>query len=295
MDASGRFAGSDGHAADERAARGDRSDAGFHTVRRHWPALLAACVLLQWHATTGAFEMVAATAANAFVHFDSAAPEGTDVVAITGLGVGESVVGLAYRPLGGNLYALTSAGSLYVVNRITGVATLAFANVAVLSGTKFSMSFNPVVDRLRVVSDSGQNLRINPSTGALVVDVPLNPGSPHVVGLAYTNAYPGATSTSLYDIDSAADMFLQQTNPNGGILAPIGELGVNTGDTASLATLALGSGNVAYATLAVGGTVGLYTIVLETGVAGLVGAVGGNPAIIALAIQPEILFRSGFD
>lgn len=94
---------------------------------------------------------------------------------------------------------------------------------------------------------------------------------------------------------SHSDSFLLQSNPNGGILVPIGALGVDNADFVGLATLALGSSNVAYATLSVGGAVGLYTIVFETGVAGFVGNVGGNPPILALAIMPEILFRNGFD
>ena len=36
-----------------------------------------------------------------------------------------------------------------------------------LNGTGFGFAFDPVADRIRVVSDSEQNLRINPDTGTV--------------------------------------------------------------------------------------------------------------------------------
>ena len=41
------------------------------------------------------------------------------------------------------------------------------------------MDFNPVPDRLRVVSDTGQSLRINVDTGAVITDTALNPAGLH--------------------------------------------------------------------------------------------------------------------
>jgi hypothetical protein len=264
------------------------------------PLPLLALVLLAFATNAGAFEIYAATPANKLVRFDSAAPEATSVVGITGFGAGEIVVGIAFRPFGQQLYALTNGGSggnssLYTVDPATGAATLAFPLGAILSGGKFGMRFSPPSDRLRVVSDAGQNLRINPATGALTVDVPLGPGTPHVVAIAYTNAFAGAATTTLYDIDSASDMLLVQDNPNGGTLVAIGDLGFDTVDSAGFDILTLASGDIAYATLRVGGVTGLYTIVLQTGVAGYIGAVSGNPTLIALAIRPDFIFTDGFD
>jgi hypothetical protein len=36
----------------------------------------------------------------------------------------------------------------------------------------FPIDFNPVVDRIRIMSDAGQNLRVHPDTGAVVADSP---------------------------------------------------------------------------------------------------------------------------
>jgi hypothetical protein len=57
----------------------------------------------------------------------------------------------------------------------------------------------------------------------------------------------------------------------------------------------IGGNDFAYATLRVGGTVGLYAINLTTGAAALVGSVLGNPPIIGLAIEPDFIFHDGFD
>src|SRR4029453_12592543 len=116
---------------------------------------------------------------------------------ITGLQAGETVLGIDFRPATGGLYALGSTSRLYTINPTTGAATqVGAAGAFTLSGTAFGFDFNPVVDRIGVVSDADQNLRLIPDTGALVgvADTPLayatgdpNFGlNPNVVGAAYT-------------------------------------------------------------------------------------------------------------
>ena len=79
--------------------------------------------------------------------------------------------------------------ALYVVSPLTGAATAVGGPFTpALSGTVFGFDFNPTVDRIRVVSDTGQNLRLNPDTGAVATaDGAINPGTPRIVGSAYTN------------------------------------------------------------------------------------------------------------
>ena len=109
-----------------------------------------------------------------------------------------------------------------------------------------------------MVSDTGQNLRLNPDTGAVAaVDGALNPGAPHVVGSAYTNNFAGATMTTLYAIDSTTDQLLIQNPPNAGTLVPVGPLGVDTGDDVGFDIAA--NDGVAFATLTIGGTTRLRT------------------------------------
>ncbi|HET7065555.1 MAG TPA: DUF4394 domain-containing protein [Rudaea sp.] len=270
-----------------------------------------AAALLAGPANAAAIGIHGVTADGTFVRFDSATPGVLNllVLGISGLGAGETIAGLDIRPANGKLYALTigsgGAGRLYTLNPASGAASLVGllsadpadvdAPYTALSGTKFGMNFQPAVDRLRVVSDSGMNIRINPATTGVITDVALNPGTPHVVGIAYTNSYPGASVTTLYDIDSGSDALLNQSNANGGLLASVGSLGVATSDIVGFDIVSLNGDDFAYATLRVGGTVGLYTINLTTGAAGLVGSVLGNPPIIGLAIEPDYIFHNGFD
>ena len=103
-------------------------------------------------------------------------------VVVTGLVAGQNLVGIDYRPADGQLYTLgvSAAGTaqLYTINPTTGAATavgttgsFVAANgttVVPIAGTGFGFDFNPVVDRIRVTTSTGQNFRINPITGAFV-------------------------------------------------------------------------------------------------------------------------------
>jgi Domain of unknown function (DUF4394) len=178
-------------------------------------------------------------------------------VAITGIGAGETIVGGDSRPANGQLYLLTqkgSVGKLYTLASsgvATAVATLAAdasdasAPYAGLDGGHFGVDFNPVPDRLRVVSDSGQNLRINVDTGATTTDTNLTTagGGSNRTGIsaaAYTNSLAGGSAASLtatlYALDSSADALVRigndpangiagdPGNPNSGVVMPVAAL-----------------------------------------------------------------------
>ena len=243
---------------------------------------IVAGILLTCSANALAFDVFAVIAPDILVRFDSATP-GTlkSILSIGGLGAGENIVGIAIRPADQKLYALSkdaaNAGRLYMVDRSTGAAALVGTLNTALNGVHFGMNFNPTVDRLRVVSDSGMNIRVNPATGVIVsIDTALNPGTPHVVSVAYTNTFVGAPATTLYDIDSSSDLLLIQNPPNNGTLTTVGALGVDTGDTLGFGILSIMTGtftatNFAYATLSAGGTVGFYSVDLTTGASTLIG------------------------
>jgi hypothetical protein len=230
------------------------------------------------------------TSTGRLVTFDRADAALDTAIAITGLQAGETVVGLDVRAGGatpGELYALGSTGRLYTVNTTSGVATLKATLAAdaadstdaftTLSGTEFGVDFNPVVDRLRVVSDTGQNLRIDPDTGATITDAPLTSGGAAragVNGAAYSNAFAAACRTTLYYIDATTDQLLTTTDPNGGVVTVVGALGVDTTAASDfeIATAADGA-NAGYAVLVVGGVPTSYQINLASGVATAGGAV----------------------
>jgi hypothetical protein len=162
-------------------------------------------------------------------------------VAISSLNTGERIVGIDFRPANNLLYGLGSSSQLYIIDTRTGAATRVGGPLGTpLSGTEFGFDFNPTVDRIRVVSDSGQNLRLHPETGAIAaVDTPLayaagdaNAGRvPRVVGAAYTNPDNNpATGTTLFVIDSGNDIGAIQDPPNAGVLNTFLPLGADAGD-----------------------------------------------------------------
>lgn len=188
---------------------------------------------------------------------------------LTGLQADEKVLGIDFRPLNGQLYALGSTGRIYTVNTASGLVTPVGTGPISLSGTQFGFDFNPLVDRLRILSNAGQNLRFNPNTGTLAAtDAPLNytatPGvTPGVTAGAYTNNFAGTTSTELFDIDTDSDNLVLQNPPNSGVLVVRGSLGVNV--DANNGFDIGGASNVAYALLTSGGSTKLYTINISKG------------------------------
>lgn len=194
-------------------------------------------------------------------------PIATLTRAITGLPGGVNIEGIDFRPLNGQLHALGSNGVIYGINLSNGAATMLSTVSVALNGTSFGVDFNPVADRLRIVSNTAQNLRVNVATGVAIVDGILTPasGTPFVNGAAYTNSFAGTTTTVLYDIDSQNNKLFKQDPPNAGGLQEIGSLGVMI-DAANGFDIGGTSGN-AYALLSVGGITGMYSINLTTGAA----------------------------
>ncbi|HSF54196.1 MAG TPA: DUF4394 domain-containing protein [Algoriphagus sp.] len=148
---------------------------------------------------------------------------------ITGMSSGENMISIDYRPATGQLYGLSSASRLYLINENSGAATALGTGPfsPAIDGANASIDFNPTVDRIRLVSQSGQNLRLHPETGGVVaVDGAINGGmNPKISGVAYTNSVSGATSTVLFDIDIEQDKLYRQVPPNDGGLEEVGSLG----------------------------------------------------------------------
>jgi len=203
---------------------------------------------------------------NELLIFNPASANPTPVAkAITGLQNGENILGIDFRPLNGQLYGLGSSSRLYTINASSGVATpVGTAFTTALSGTSFGFDFNPTVDRIRVVSNTGQNLRLNPLDGTVAaVDAPLTATGQFVNGAAYTNNVAGATTTVLYDINSQTGKLYKQDPPNDGTLTEVGSLGV-TVDAANGFDISAKTG-AAYAVLSVGGATRLYVVSLTNG------------------------------
>ncbi|RXK86819.1 DUF4394 domain-containing protein [Filimonas effusa] len=188
---------------------------------------------------------------------------------IAGLGAGETVMGIDFRPVNGQLYgvAVTIAGNarLYTFNLATGAAAAVGSSFLLTAGTSaVGFDFNPTVDRIRLVTNLGQNLRLVPDNGTIAgTDGAINPGSPAISGAAYTNNYPGATTTTLFVLNT--NKLFKQDPPNNGLLTEIGNLGI-TADSQNGFDIG-GASNMGYAVLSIGSNSKLYTINTTTGMA----------------------------
>lgn len=252
--------------------------------------------------------------ANNLVKFSSTTPDTiTGTTPVTGLGTGETLIGIDYRPATGALYGVTKttagAGRVYVINPTTGAAALSAQLTAAagddlpfttLNGANFGIDFNPTVDRLRIVSDAGQNLRVNVDTGSATTDTDLNPAGNMLSGAAYLNSLQGATGTALFGIDVANDRLVLQNPPNDGTLAVvstglgIGDItGVSGFDIVSTRDAAGNVTNTGYAALTVGGVTSLYTIDLITGLASSFGPINAGATPLAGLTSPASLNAAG--
>lgn len=171
----------------------------------------------------------ALTTSNEIVHYLSGNPlQEKSTISITGLAPMENLLAIDFRPATGQLYGVSTASKIYVINLSTGMASaVGGVFMPMINGQFVGFDFNPTVDRIRLVTNTGQNLRLNPITGMVaVVDGSINPSGPAITGVAYTNSFAGATSTTLYDIDVATDKFYIQNPPNNGTVVAVGSLGV---------------------------------------------------------------------
>jgi len=259
------------------------------TTRR----LLAALAVTVATATSANAETIyGVNGANELVTFDSATP---NTYASTVTIVGATILNLDFRPNGGALYGLDADNNLYTINTLTGAATLV-GNTTISEGFDYGFDFNPVVDLVRVVTDSAANFRVNPNTGTLVSSDPDTTyaagdpnelSTPGFTGAAYSNNFTGASNTTLFTIDPTLDVLASATNANLGTYVTVGGLGVDVTGLMGFDISALGN---VYAALSVDASPSqLYTINLNTGVATLVGGIG-SPAgdtILDITAVPE--------
>lgn len=276
--------------------------------------LIAACTtLVSESAGTPARETIhAVTASNRLLAFNAGQPQKIlSRRALTGLREGDRLVGIDYRVAKGQLFGLGRSGQLYRIDAASGAATPVGTPVAMPAGSEFGFDFNPTVDRIRVVSDQGFNLRLHPDTGAVVDGDANQPGVqfdgrlvydssdrmagqvPRIVAAAYTYNKDNEKITTNYALDGAGGMLVHQgtkevvtpmVSPNSGRLYSVGALGTGPFEQASFDISDVS--NAAYAGITEAGRTRWYRIDLASGRASLVGTVGGGEAITGSAIEP---------
>jgi hypothetical protein len=225
---------------------------------------------------------------------------------VSGLMTDTTLVGIDFRVQDGLLYGVGNAGGIYKLDTSYATATLVNRLTVALDGTSFGVDFNPAADRLRIVSNTGQNLRHNINAGGVtladdLLDYPttingVGPTAVGITGSAYTNNdLSAATATTLYSLDTLLDQVSIQSPPNDGTQAATGKLGVDaplasgfdiyskvrdgaTVDVQAFASLAATDGSSAF-----------YKVSLPTGKATLRGHFAAGTQVIGIAIPSNQL------
>lgn len=150
-------------------------------------------------------------------------------------GMPGKVLGFDVRPADNMLYAVGSDGGIYTVDLASGKATMKSKLEKTLAdGSWATVDFNPVADRLRLMSHDGTNLRVNVDDGKVTTDgshkfadTDMHKGEkPKIVAGAYINSVKGAKETALYNIDGTIGALVKQAPPNDGVLNAVGKLGI---------------------------------------------------------------------
>jgi Domain of unknown function (DUF4394) len=232
--------------------------------------------------------LFATTDQNQLIRFNARSPERIrDIQAITGLPAGVKLQGIDFRPATGDLYGVGSDSVFYRVNPWTGIAVAEGpAFTPTVRGKSFGVDFNPVPDKIRVVSDDRQNLRLNVDEGnVLSVDKDINPGMAAIVGAGYLNSSFNATrpaATTLYVVDAASDQLFKQDPPNDGTLKEGKKLGIDVGTNVGFDIA--GADNTGYLANTTRRGAALYTVDVNTGDTDYLGRVGGGRQLVVTGL-----------
>lgn len=176
--------------------------------------------------------VIGLTSGQRLVEFRTGAPSKPwQLGKVSGLKKDTKLVGIDFRVQNTKLYGVGDKGGIYTLNTRNAKAAKVSQLTVALAGKFFGVDFNPAANRLRVISDTGQNLRHNIDDPAAprttTVDGPLtNPTTPPssakgVTGAAYTNNDLNAdTATALFDIDTTNDRVSLQSPANAARSPP---------------------------------------------------------------------------
>ncbi len=217
---------------------------------------------------------------------------------VAGLSGGDTaLVGIDFRAQDGQLYGVGDAGGVYTLDTDDAYATFVNRVTVPLSGASFGVDFNPAADRLRIISDTGQNLRHGVNAGGVtLLDGPLSyvagTTATGLAGAAYThNDLDPRTATTLYDLDFALDQVAIQSPANTGSLAPTGQLTVDAASDVGFdinstvcSGVTIDVEGFAALTSAADGVARLYEVNLPTGKASSRGSFRSDRSPIDIAV-----------
>jgi len=221
---------------------------------------------------------------NDIVGFDSSNPGSISFDhPINGLASGESIRGIDFW--NGAVYGLGSGGNLYTLDYNTGQATRVGTGLGVvLNGASYGVENDTT--GFHIVSELGQNLTANRTTGAATVGPAVSPTGTFLSALAFRRS----GVPTMFGIDSSANTF-GTFDPVLGHYTTIGSLGFDVARNNGF-DISDASGTAYLASGATSSDVqaNLYTINLATGLASLLGQIGqpgDNTLLRGLTVVPE--------
>ena len=158
---------------------------------------------------------------NRIAPFATTFPGGAVPVTLTNVADGDVLVSIDRRPGNGYLYGLAVNQTAQTIRVYSTIATPVGPGIAQAStaDTTWGIDFNPTVDRLRVVSNKGANLRLDPNSGALAAtDTAFTGTDTGASAVAYTNSIANTAATTLYTIGATTKSLYIQNPPNAGTL-----------------------------------------------------------------------------
>ncbi len=260
-------------------------------MNRFFKLAATAAIILSPVSIANAEKIAGLTVDGKIVTFDSSTPMTiASSFSITGLAAGDRLLGLDMRPANSLLYSVSQTGRVYTLTT-AGIASLVSTLSTIPSGTSFGVDFNPVPDRLRIISSGGQNLRANVTTGATLTDTAITRsggGDITLLGTAYTNSVagrPAPSSTRIFGIDSVTDSLMTSDAPNGGVYRTVGSLGVGLTSSNMIGFDISGTTGLGYLNI----DSAFYQINLRTGATRFIDTIGAGPLIgfTATSAVPE--------
>lgn len=274
-------------------------------------AVLAACAPMLQRGPDKSLEhpeiLLALTDSMDLISFQATKPDRIlSSVAVKGLRSGDSIIGIDYRVNKKMLYAVSRAGQVYTLDSASGNLTPVGSNPHIkLVGSKFGVNFNPAADKIRVVSDKGQNLRFHPDTGVLAgtdntlryAENDVQEADVSTVGAtAYTYNAKNDQMTTNFVVDLRLGMLVRQgsqegrepvVSPNTGWLNTIAPLGTGPLERAALDIASSNNKAFLAAQKKNDGTTRLYLVDLNQGKTTALGSIDGGRPILGLTVKPQ--------
>ncbi len=261
-------------------------------------------------------ELVAVTASQHLVRFKASLAARLILrQRLSGLPDGETVADVDYRVAKGVLFGVSNLGRVLTIDPWTARVTFVSEGTPAISwgGQRAAIDFNPAVDRIRVVTSGGMNLRMHPDTGKLIDSNPNEGGVQTDRRLAYVNGDTNAGRlaevtavgytynkdnekiTTLFGIDRAQGTLVRHgsvegqqpfVSPDTGELRTVGALGLGP-----LVDVSMDISDLRYLALAAVRTQAeprsmLYDIDLRNGQPRRLGVIGDGEPVLGLAIVP---------